>query len=115
VIDFCVPCVQDERDASRPELLAKVTAVAAKDSGCKVRNIGQVGMGVLDQHGLFPFCFKRISQASGDHSHPFNDQDDATMKGIVVGHWCAPSRRLFLNHEPRTLVPARELHCIATF
>ena len=38
------------------------------------------------------------------------------MKGIVVGHWlCPPSRRLFLNHEPRVLVPGRELRGIASF
>ena len=54
MIDFCVPRVQDERDATRLKLPAKVTVVTAKDSARKVWNIGQIGVRVLDQHAPVP-------------------------------------------------------------
>jgi len=90
VIDFSVPCVQDERDASRLKLQAKVTAVTAKDRGCKIWNIAQVGIGVLDQHSLRPLCLKRSGQRRGDRPDPLNDQDDATTKAIIFGHLQMP-------------------------
>lgn len=56
-------CVQDERYAFRLKLRAKVTAVAAKDSACKVGNIGQVGMVVLGQHGFCSHCLKHTGRS----------------------------------------------------
>jgi len=63
-------------------------------------------MGAPDQHGLCPFFLKLSSQGNGDHPDPLNDQDDATMKAIIVGHLQMPlATNLFLNHGPSALVP----------
>jgi len=75
--------------------------VIAKDSGCKVGNVSQIGMGILCQHGLCPLSLELSSQSAGDCPNPLNDQDDATTKTIAVGHCGAPAAtNSLLNHVP---------------
>src|SRR5215813_3799056 len=55
-------CVQDKGNCSCLKLPAKITAVTAKDGGCKAGNVGQVEMRVLGQHGVHPLCLEHSSQ-----------------------------------------------------
>src|SRR5215831_2161496 len=90
VIALCIRGVQHEGDASGLELRAQVTVVLVEHGGRKVRNIGQVRMGVPGYYYCGPLCLKRSSQAVRDHPDPLHDQDGATLKGIVVGHCICP-------------------------
>jgi hypothetical protein len=74
--------------------------VVIEHDGGKVGNVGQVWFGVPSHYDFGALCLKRSSQAVGDNPDPLHDQDNATLKGIVIGHCrCPEPGSLLSNHS----------------